>query len=156
MFVRAWRAVAIMCLFGVTGCDDRSPSVPSAPIDVPFMTAPGETTAIKDTSIRIRFVGVSSDSRCPADALCIQAGDALVRIEVLSAGRGAKGYDLHTSDMRPVVDDGLTIRLVQLEPYPLAGRTIARNEYRATLRVSRQAANLSRPSRLVEIPGSAD
>jgi hypothetical protein len=137
MLVRACRSVALICLVAVAGCDDGSPSVPTAPIDMAFVIAPGETTAIKDTSIRIRFVGVSGDSRCPADALCIQGGDALVRIEVLSFGGGAKGYDLHTADTRPVVDDGLTIGLVQLAPYPFSGRTIQQSEYRATLRVSR-------------------
>ena len=44
---------------------------------------------------------------------------------------------LQTGDLRPVVHNGLTIALVQLSPYPFSARTIAPDEYRATLKVTR-------------------
>jgi hypothetical protein len=43
---------------------------------------------------------------------------------------------LQTGDLRPVVHNGLTIALVQLSPYPFSARTIAPEEYRATLKVT--------------------
>jgi hypothetical protein len=39
--------------------------------------------------------------------------------------------------MQPVVHDRLTIALIQLSPYPFSSRTIAPDEYRATLKVTR-------------------
>jgi hypothetical protein len=84
----------------------------------------------------VRFNGVSGDSRCPADAICIQGGSADVRITATSDG-STRDYELKTGDMRPVQHDGFTIALVQVAPYPFSSRTIAPDEYRATLKVTR-------------------
>jgi hypothetical protein len=101
-----------------------------------FVLAPGSTATIEGASLSVRFDGVSGDSRCPADAFCIQGGDAIVRVTATS-DRGARQYELHTGSMQPVQHDGITITLVQLSPYPFSSRTIAPGEYRATLRVAR-------------------
>ena len=113
-----------------------SPTSPTVGLNQEFVLAPAETSRVANTGLRVRFVGVFGDSRCPADAFCIQGGDALVRIEVSSGGGGAQTYDLHTGDMRPVMHDGFTIALVNLAPYPFSSRTIRPDEYRATLRVT--------------------
>ena len=84
----------------------------------------------------VRFDGVSGDSRCPADAMCIQGGDAIVRIAVIQRG-GSQAYALHTGDMRPIAHDDLEIGLVDLSPYPFSTRPILPADYRATLRVTR-------------------
>ena len=91
---------------------------------------------INGTSLNVRFNAVSGDSRCPADAVCIQGGSAAVQITARSEGM-MRDYDLQTGDMRPVQHDGLTIALVQLSPYPFSSRTIQPSEYRATLKVVR-------------------
>ncbi len=123
------------CLLLMTGCDEAQTS-PTAPLDAEFTLAPGEGRRIEGESVTVTFVGVSGDSRCPADAICITGGSATVKITV-SSGFSSQGYDLLTDDMKPAVHGGLTIALVQLSPYPLSTRTIAPNEYRATLKVSR-------------------
>lgn len=107
------------------------------PLNRQFELAPGQTATVEGASIRVSFLRVLGDSRCPADALCIQGGDAIVQIEVRPDGGGVRPYDLHTGDMRPVKHDDLTIELVQLAPYPFSSRTIQPDEYRATLRVTR-------------------
>jgi hypothetical protein len=91
--------------------------------------------------IRVRFVGVFGDSRCPADAFCIQGGDAVVRIDVLGVSGASSTYDLHTGDMQPIRHGELTIALENLSPYPFSSRQIAPGEYRATLRVSNGPAS---------------
>src|SRR5712691_89624 len=103
------------------------------------MVGVGETADVPGASIRIRFQGVMGDSRCPADVVCIQGGDALVRIDVLPTENPGPSvtYELHTGNMRPVEHAGLTIALVQLSPYPFSSRSVSPGEYRATLRVGR-------------------
>jgi hypothetical protein len=127
---------AILCLLAVTACSDKSPASPS-PIAREVVLAPGQTASIGEASLSLRFDGVSGDSRCPADAICIQGGDALVQIEVLPSGGGRQPYVLHTGDMRPVMHGDLTISLVELSPYPFSSRPIQPGDYRATLRVTR-------------------
>jgi hypothetical protein len=118
-------------------CAACSPSGPAPHLDQQFVLAPGESVRISGADVTIRFVAVQRDSRCPADAICIQAGEAIIRIEVLSAASAGKAYDLHTDTMRPVLHDDLAIVLVALAPYPFASRPTQPGEYRATLRVTR-------------------
>ena len=130
------RVVLVFALFALVACDE-GPTAPTVALNEEFVLAPDEVARVADTGLRIRFVGVQGDSRCPADAVCILGGDAIVGIEALSFGGGRQEYDHHTGDLRPVVHDGFTIALVKLEPYPFSSQTIQPNDYRATLRVTR-------------------
>ena len=107
-----------------------------------FVVAPGDTVQIADTAERLHFVRVISDSRCPIDVVCIQAGNAIVRSEILSSDEAAP-FDLHTAEPREVMHGQLTVTLVRLIPSPVSTRTIAPDEYRATLRVTRRGPNAS-------------
>lgn len=127
--------VLVLSLAAVAACGS-SPSAPS-PVDQRVTLAPGQATAIEGTSLSVRFDGVSGDSRCPADAICITGGDAQVHIVVAPSGGVRRAYTLHTGDMRPVVHDDLTIALVELSPYPFSARPILPADYRATLQLSR-------------------
>ena len=129
--------LAAACLLVATGCDEKTPSGPSFPLNQQFTLGPGEAAAIEDTSVRLQFLRVTGDSRCPADAICIQGGDALVHVRV---GNGAMTeYELHTGDQSKaaIVHGGFRIELLELQPYPFSSRTIRPEDYRATLRVSR-------------------
>jgi hypothetical protein len=130
--------LAAFCLLSATACALSSPAGPTPGLNEAFTLAPEETASIRGTSLRLRFVNVSGDSRCPADAICIQGGDAIVHIRVLR-GPGDAEYRLHTGDAsRGRVEHGdLKIELVELQPYPFSSRTIQPDEYRATLKVSR-------------------
>jgi hypothetical protein len=129
----------LLLLLSVTlaGCSDDAPTAPS-PIARDLVLAPGQTTSVDEASIAIQFEGVSGDSRCPGDAICIQGGDALVQIAVIPARGDRQPYVLHTGDVRPVRHADLTIELVELSPYPFSSRPpIAPGDYRAKLRVTR-------------------
>jgi hypothetical protein len=103
-----------------------------------MVLAPGQTAEVGNAGISLRFDGVSGDSRCPGDAICIQGGDALVKVSVLATQNRAAEYVLHTGDMRPVSHDDVTIALIELTPYPFSSLgPIAPSDYRATLKVTR-------------------
>src|SRR5688572_27992870 len=123
----------VFCLLAATACDEKAPTGPTVPIDRQFTLAPGETAAIEDTGLRVQFVGVTSDSRCPADALCVWVGDAVTAVRIF--GRGARrDADLHTHDKQraSVVHEDVRITLVQLQPYPFSSRPTQPADYRAT------------------------
>jgi hypothetical protein len=123
------------CLLLMTGCNQAQTS-PTAPVDAEFTLAPGEARRIEGEQLTVKFVGVSGDSRCPADAICVLGGSATVAITIAS-GFSNQSYDLRTGDMQPVLHEGLTIALMQLMPYPFSARPIAPGDYRATLKVTR-------------------
>src|SRR5436190_21967519 len=104
------RGVALSILLAavtIAACSQGA-SAPSGPVNAQVVLAPGETADVSGAAIRLRFVGVMGDSRCPAGALCIQGGDAVVRIEVLPATGGQATYELHTGHLQPVHHDSLT------------------------------------------------
>jgi hypothetical protein len=130
------RYVAVfVCLLSVTACDLFSPANPS-PVDAQFSLAPGQTETIAGASTRVSFSGVISDSRCPANALCITGGDAVVRIDVWTSGQSST-HELHTGTMLPVKAHDLTIELVEVTPYPFSFTPIEQSAYRVTFRVKR-------------------
>jgi hypothetical protein len=130
--------LVVLCLLAVIGCDEENPVGPTVGANERFTLAPSEVAIIRDFDVNVQFVSVTGDSRCPADALCIQGGDALVHIRVMDGG-SSSSYELHTGDASraTVTHKQVRIALVELQPYPFSSRTIAPGEYRATLTVSR-------------------
>jgi hypothetical protein len=108
-------------------------------VDERFTLAVGDVATVEPSRIRLEFVEVSGDSRCPADAICIQGGDAVVRLQA-RAGTVERALELHTGDSSRAAEvfQGLRIELRELQPYPFSSRTIAQGDYRATLIVTRE------------------
>ena len=129
--------VLVFCLLAATACDEKSPAGPTVALNQRFTLARGEVARVDGADLRLQFVEVTGDSRCPADAVCIQGGDAIVHLRVTDTGTAA--YELHTGDSsRAAAMHGqVRIELVQLQPFPFSSRTIAQDEYRATLVVTR-------------------
>lgn len=128
-------AAALFAVVVATACLESS-TAPTAPLDSSVTLKPGERVSFEGTSLEVTFVRVDGDSRCPADAVCIQGGDALVRITLTEDGT-ARDVELHTGNMQPVTSAGVTVTLEALQPYPFSSRAIDASDYRATLRVKR-------------------
>lgn len=129
--------ILLLCLLAVTACDE-SPTGPTVTIDQRFTLSPGETASIQGHGVRLRFEGVTGDSRCPGDAICIQGGDAIVKVSA-TGDAGSVTLDLHTGDSSraSVTYGGVKVALVELQPYPFSSLpAIKPGDYRATLLVS--------------------
>jgi hypothetical protein len=129
--------LVVICLSAAVGCDE-SVVGPAVPLDQQFTLGVGETARVAAASMVIEFTGVTGDSRCPADAICIQGGDAVVNVRVF--GGDTVSYELHTGDAsRGSVNHGsFRLSLIQLQPYPFSSGPISPNEYRAAFSVSRR------------------
>jgi hypothetical protein len=126
------RLIVGICLLMAAAC--LQITAPGS-IDEQVTLGPGQQASV--AGLGIRFEDVTGDSRCPADALCIQGGDAVVKITVTQNGGTRVDFELHTGNVRPVTHRDLTISLVQLEPYPFSSHPIDPKDYRVTLRISR-------------------
>jgi hypothetical protein len=120
-------------------CGSDALSAPTGPVNAQVVLAAGETANVAAANVRIRFEGVTGDSRCPGDAICIQGGDAIVHVAIGPIGSEAMAtFELHTGSLQPATFNGLTIALENLSPYPFSSRPpIAPGDYRATLRLTR-------------------
>jgi hypothetical protein len=126
--------VAMLCL---AACAPAA----SGPLQVktgePFKLSPGESATTESGDLTITFNSVTGDSRCPSDALCIQAGEAKVSLSMQSSG-GNLDAELSTAggDTSQVESGGYLVQLVNLEPYPISSQPIAPESYEVTLVVS--------------------
>ena len=83
----------------------------------------------------VTFVRLVEDSRCPIDAVCIQAGRATVRLAVTRSGR-RREIQLSTREGPPAdTAFGYEIRLIALLPPPRAAAPTPTDSYRATILV---------------------
>lgn len=130
-------AVLWSILPALAACDS-SPSAPSSdvPLSQEFTLKPGESATVQGTDLRVSFDKVVGDSRCPADVVCIQAGDVVVAL-VASWKDGDARFQLRTAAGGNVALAGAyEVRLVRVEPYPFASRPIAAGDYRTVLEVT--------------------
>ena len=62
-----------------------------------FGMQPGDTVGLSDRST-LRYVNVTSDSRCPPGVQCIHAGNAVVGFESQPAGGSKLAFELNSPD----------------------------------------------------------
>jgi hypothetical protein len=139
-------AAACVLLLGgqgaVYGVTRRAGAAQAARVGREFRIRAGRTVTLAREGLRLRFVRVAADSRCPTGVECVWAGNAEVVIEVGARNRRvSKTLRLNTnaSPERPAEDKyrSYTVKLVELKPYPSAARKIRQGEYTATLLVVR-------------------
>lgn len=103
--------------------------------------AGGVPQAITAESLTLTLAAVA-DSRCPAQTVCVSAGQAVLTVRVAQAGQAAADLSLSLDATQPRVPaEGTyrqyTVRLQALEPSPPPVGGVALSAYRATLRVER-------------------
>lgn len=153
------RASALFLILTL-GCSG-SPTQPAPlPLGEPFEVRLGAPATLANDLVLL-FSEVRSDSRCPLDATCVRAGEAIVRVSLakrttdappasivlfgISSGvapacdeGGSRRYCLlSTAEGKNIAEAGEhTIRLVRLTPHPRAATPIQPGEYSATFVVS--------------------
>jgi hypothetical protein len=133
--------IAVYVTSLAVGCASASGTSVSTGLGQPFQLKVGQTASIESEDLRVKFVEVSEDSRCPLDVLCIQAGQARI---IVQASKG--GQDLGSPEVTlaaggegsPATLDGYSISLTELAPYPESTNPTAPSDYVATLIVVRE------------------
>jgi hypothetical protein len=83
----------------------------------------GQSASLDGGRLEVKFDAKGPDSRCPANATCVWAGDVLARITTRVAGGAATSSDLHsTLEPKKLKIDRYTISMIGLTPYPGTGR----------------------------------
>jgi hypothetical protein len=137
---RVLTVVAGALLVGSAACS--SPTSPDGTFRTELTLQPGQVTAVASTPLRVGFDRVASDSRCPAGALCIQSGDALVVFRVSVDGGAAADVSLRTGggttgENLTAVVAGYELSIGGLQPFPVLSGPIAPGDYRVTLVVQK-------------------
>src|SRR5688572_17097538 len=125
-------AVALACL---PACDEN----PNAPSKLPATVEirVGGRTAVDGTSLSITFEAMLNDSRCPGDATCIQAGDALVALVLEGDGQRVR-HELNVNDTRTrrATHSRYQVEVRELRPYPFSSRPTDPATYEVSVQVT--------------------
>lgn len=92
----------------------------------------GETGSAFGTSITP--IEVVEDSRCPMDAMCIQQGQARVRVQTVD-GMGTSTSILTLAAAEPMTTEVSSLWLTEVMPYPMASNPTEPEQYRFTFRI---------------------
>lgn len=95
----------------------------------------GKTERFDGGKLRVKFLDVIEDSRCPEGVNCIWAGNARIKI-ALSDGDNSCEYEIETNGSKQLIEyGGFVIELKSLEPNRKENDAIAIGDYIATFSI---------------------
>ena len=117
-----WDVIAQSPIMRAIGAEDGASTPISALLDSPFELHIGQEAVFGDEGLKITFVDVSEDSRCPAATNCVVSGLAKVRVDVV-AGERPLGMHEFVLDQHTVAGKAQGIgqyvfSMRELNPYP--------------------------------------
>jgi hypothetical protein len=132
MTITRWPAAAVLL---VAGACATTRAATHAGLNEEFRIRTGETAQVEE--LRLRFVRVTEDSRCPINARCVRAGFAKVAVELRAPGTAAQQAFLQTPDTPTTATYGAyEVEVLDLQPGRDPGAPAPRFE--AAFRVRRR------------------
>ena len=117
-----WDVITQSPVARTVSAEEGSSTPISALFDSPFELQIGQEAVFDDEGLKITFVDVSEDSRCPAATNCVVSGLAKVRVDVV-AGERPLGMHEFVLDQRTIggTAQGIgqyVLSMRELSPYP--------------------------------------
>ena len=145
--LKIWFSIMIALTVFILGCKDSEIIIDNstqAMLEEQFSLNFEKTAIVSPVDIKVKFVKVTEDSRCPSDVVCIWAGQVSVLINVNDNGKdlGDIKLTLGANKDDAVKDIGeYYLKLIVVKPYPISTKRIEPSEYIATLVVSTSMDN---------------
>lgn len=132
-----WRLVLASLFFSINlSAKERGVCAQKAAMDTKFSLKRGEC-AVLPGKFEIRFIKISSDSRCPSDVRCGTAGDVTALFAVKQKGAAPASIQIgHHGGAGSAIYRKKEIKLLDVAPYPLSTSGISQDEYAVVLLVS--------------------
>jgi hypothetical protein len=122
----------------LSGCGGQSVVINAPPGDS-FSLTIGQTASITGEDLKIRFMEVLGDSRCPEGVTCIWAGEANSLVEITYSEQVYEKVLTQPGLSGTSQTDFNEYRITfDLNPYPRAGEEIKDEDYRLILRVDKE------------------
>ena len=131
-----YKTLVVLLVIGVfaAGCGNSKPSLGES-----FTLKVGQTASVSGEDLKLKFDIVVSDSRCPSDVMCIQAGEAKFRLVATQSGADTTLNLIEqglTSGLNVVNYMTYTIEF-KLTPYPVSTHMLDASDYRLELTVTK-------------------
>lgn len=103
-----------------------------------FKLQVNQQKVITKDKIKIKFISVLEDSRCPKGTNCIWAGNAKVQLKIKKQNGAWETVELNMNlEKREIKFDGYAIKILELTPTPKANVKINRNGYVGTFSITK-------------------
>jgi len=137
---------ALLLLLLLAACGGEAGEV-KANLGQEFSLSMGQTASIQDEALKLKFLEVISDSRCPKDVTCVWQGQAscLVEITYLESLYKVTLVQPGLPEEPSQIDFKEYVIKFDLTPYPEAGKEIKKNDYQLQLVVTRPLLTSSGP-----------
>lgn len=100
----------------------------------------GQQVYLSRERLRVRFISVLEDSRCPTGEQCIWQGNAKITLGLSKPGGKPTSVTLNTAvEPMSVEYRGYTFKLAALNPYPNLKKGNKRGGYVATLSIAKES-----------------
>jgi hypothetical protein len=142
--MRVLKVMMMTAALGLAACGGAT-TEPEGDVGTQHSVQPGadvrlrlnDVATVRGTNVRVKFVGVAADSRCPIDAVCVWQGDAEVKLEVMQTRDVLRRETLHTGiEPRSLVVEDYRVELLEVAPATTSTDTIRQREYSVRLRIS--------------------
>ena len=133
----------VLILILVSGCAKQIPqeAVITTSLDSPFQLKINQIAFIESENLKIKFLNITEDSRCPSGVVCFWEGQATVVVNILRNNQNIGDFSLTSraahKDLAVKNFDGYSIELMKVEPYPKATQKIEFSDYTIIFVVSR-------------------
>ncbi len=132
-------AFVVLPLMTVLACTTKTSEV-TANLGQGFTLKVGQTASIAGEDLKIKFVQVVTDSRCPTGATCIWAGEASCLLEVTLSGSTKQVIITQPGlSKAPSQSEFSNYTLsYNIQPYPVLNKQVDKSQYTLSLRVDKQ------------------
>ncbi len=145
--------LAVLCFLAaglLAGCGaSDTPTPPAAdPTPTPglrqvsvgpaFTLGVGEQVELAGQQVLITFEGVTADSRCAVDVVCVRAGEATSSFLWTAAGGTPQGFELRFGEAEDTDDQfwPFVVRVTDVQPLPVSTVPIDASAYRVTVQIT--------------------
>jgi hypothetical protein len=137
--------VLALCLVALIGCGAQAKvrARKTVRLNQNFVVRVGQEVLVAEQKLSVKFVSVPEDSRCPTGVNCIWAGNVRVQLQVTKAKSKPVKIELSLNprdfpDGEAADCGNYKIKLVKVDPYPVADQQLKASDYTATLSVSKK------------------
>lgn len=131
------RIAVILASLALAGCGAEGSQAQAVDAGTEFTLAQGATASVKAADVKLRFVSVIEDSRCPRDTTCVWAGEVRVQLEIQEPSRAESPVEVLLGSSSIV--GAYRVTLVRVEPEPVSTSRISPQDYRVTLVIEKES-----------------
>lgn len=138
-------SVLALCVVALVACgaDAKVRGRKTVRLNENFVLRVGQEVSVADQKLSVKFVSVPEDSRCPKGVNCIWAGNVRVQLQVTKTKSKPMKVELNLNPRDFPDGEGgnygdYKIKLVKVDPYPVADQPIKAGDYTATLSISKK------------------